>query len=226
IRTLEEQRTIYIKPRYGSGGRGITLLRYEGNHVVIQSESTIKSLAIEDLSETLSQDFPADNFVLQPGARVRKYKGACYDIRAMIQNDGTDRYEVTAISVRVGRKGHWVSNLNSGGDGLAIEALDDHFRQEFGQSASAVVHEVKEISERCVGPIKDTYGDFAEIALDMLYTVDHGPVILEGNSKPSRWVFNRIAEQHPEGSPLYDRYKFLRKKTVSLPVLYAQHKLK
>ena len=38
------------------------------------------------------------------------------------------------------------------------------------------------------------YGSFIEIGYDILFTKNKGPVIIEGNAKPSRWIFNVISD--------------------------------
>ena len=225
LKAVQQFQTLYIKPRAGSGGKGISLLSLAEAHVLIKTEEIHYEVSPGELANFLSQHFPPDQYLLQPKARTRHYHDACYDIRAMIQNDGRDAYEVSAISVRVGQAGHWVSNLNSGGDGLAIEALELHFQEHFGKTAAEIAEEVTVLSRRCADLLSKQYGDFAEIALDMLYTEDLGAIILEGNSKPSRWVFNRIAGQYPVGSQLHERYKSLRKKTVVYPLRYAVNKV-
>ena len=224
--TLEVFQTIYVKPFAGSGGHGISLLSLEGDQLTIQSEVGKRLVAPKDLSQELMAMFPPDEYILQPMARIGRYRGACYDIRSMIQNNGLNQYEISAISVRLGQKGRWVSNLNSGGNGLAIEELEDHFKSVFNTSLHEVVREVKRLSRMTAKLLTAKYGDFAEIALDMLLTQDRGLIILEGNSKPSRWVFNTIAEQYESGTVLHSKYRALREKTVVYPMLFASNKLR
>ena len=76
---------------------------------------------------------------------------------------------------------------------------------------------------QCSDVLKQEYGDFCEIGYDVLLTKDKGPVILEGNAKPSRWVFVKMADYLEELGKDNSYYLKRRQETVSAPMIYADY---
>jgi hypothetical protein len=56
------------------------------------------------------------------------------------------------------------------------------------------------------------------LGFDILLTEDRGPIILEANSKPARWIFNLLAARFPENSEEALYYRQLRAQSVAAPL--------
>jgi glutathione synthase/RimK-type ligase-like ATP-grasp enzyme len=210
--------TIYIKPISGSGGFGIAICEKNNDKAILKTTTETLEINVEELANILVSKF-SNNYFIQTKALTDYYNNCPYDIRVLIQNYGNKNYEITGIVVRVGQQGAWVSNLNSGGKGIAYEELENYFIETYK------FHDLKNIITKicldCCLKLDEIYDGFAEIAFDILLTFDKGPIIIEGNSKPARWVFNSIASNYELNSEQDIKYKELRKKTVILPLIYV-----
>ena len=78
-----------------------------------------------------------------------------------------------------------------------------------------------ELCQQCSSFLHNSYGRFLEIVFDILLTLDKGPIILEANSKPSRWFFNILAEYYKEDGKRRAFFQEQRKKAVSAPLIFA-----
>jgi len=218
---FEYNDTIYIKPIEGSGGKGISLIINQNSNYYLKTSSGTNKIEKDKLMAILHKTFESNSYFIQPKARTRNYKGAPYDIRVLIQNDGNDNYLVTGMAVRLGQINSWVSNLDAGGRGVALDELQNHFIDDFGLTTDQLKDKIESICKACSNALVQYSGRYAEIALDILLTDDYGPLIIEGNSKPARWIFNSIACNYDPETPEYKKFKALRKKTVIFPLKFA-----
>lgn len=218
---FEYNDTIYIKPVRGSGGQGISILELIENKFLLKSSNESIEFPASEILSKLKSIFPPDLFFIQSKAHTIDYNNSPYDIRVLIQNDGKKNYHVNGMAVRLGQKNSWVSNLNAGGKGIALETMDKFFRKSFKKSSKDITNEITNLCMKCCSQLCSIYGDFAEIAFDILMTKDLGPIIIEGNSKPARWIFNSIADSYNSETEEYKLYKNLRYKTVIFPLVFG-----
>lgn len=234
IKVLEDEsffkhlngKKVYIKPTFGSKGQGIFVAEREmsqyklfdslGNQKILESHE----IFVEELDKLTN----GEPYFVQEEAQTVMYNDSPFDVRVLVQNYG-DRYEVTGKAVRIGQKSSMTSNLNSGGAALPFEALDEFFRSEYQIDAKALEKEIETLCLLCTRTLKQTFGDFCEIGFDVLVSKDHGPIIIEGNAKPSRWVFVKIADFLESNGKDNTYYLGRRKETVSVPMKYASYLL-
>ena len=118
------------------------------------------------------------------------------------------------------------SNLNAGGSALPFAEMDEFFSEAYDRNAQSLEDEIDALCLHCAEVLKKEFGDFCEIGFDVLITKDLGPIIIEGNAKPSRWVFVKIADYLKEKGEDNSYYIDRRNETVSVPMKYAKYILK
>ena len=219
----------YLKPVLGSRGRGIHILEKVNEAWRLRqakgTEPAIEFDSIESLYVHFVKEFGGQRYFLEEGANVPLYQGAVFDFRVMVQNSGSGEYAVSGIGVRVGEHGSGLSNLNAGGKAIAVEQIMPFLANEYEGNPENYLTSIRQLCLSCTQNLHDTFGELGEVAFDILLTKDKGPVFLEGNGKPSRWVFNLIADRlsnHPE---LSEFYRGLRRETVRMPIVYASKNL-
>lgn len=227
IGLLDDSR-YYIKPSFGSKGAGIYVIEKENGDFILfdnlgeEVRFAKFSLLVDHLRDTIED---VAGYMIQKEAKIVWYENAPWDIRVLVQNYG-ESYKVTGKAVRLGQKHSMTSNLNSGGNALPFHELDAFYQREYGITSDALNEQIDRLCLDCSEKLKERFGDFCEIGFDVLMTKDKGPIILEGNAKPSRWVFVKIADyleaQNRDNQYFVDR----RRETVRVPMLYASYVLR
>ena len=83
------------------------------------------------------------------------------------------------------------------------------------------MEQVKKISFDTCMAIDQKFGEFAEIGLDFLLSTE-GPIVMEANSRPSRWVFNVLADRYQDEPEQSLFYKSQRTLSVKMPAVFAK----
>jgi hypothetical protein len=215
--------TYFIKPLSGSGGLGIYVVEKRDSVWILKdhlNEFRKNFDSLEALYRYLNSLIKAEHYFIQPKAKIKNFEGSPFDLRVLIQNYGEADYRITGMAVRQGQQGSNVSNLQSGGTALAFEELNDWIISELNVSTDLLLKQIKNISFDCCAKLHKNFGAFLEIGLDFLLTTD-GPLIMEGNARPSRWVFNVLADRFADNPEKALHYKNLRKLSVRMPGVYA-----
>lgn len=220
---LEYNNCIYIKPVSGLKGKGISIVKkhINGQAILHLTPDHCIQVASDNLLNVLKATFDQDTFLLQPKAKVIDFDYSLFDVRVMVQNQGNASYEVTGMGVRVGSRNAWVTNMSSDAKAMSIYELRNFYQTQYGKSIDLEVLNITEICLECCKKLHEQFGNFAEVGFDILLTLDKGPLILEGNSKPGRWIFNSIAHSYQENSENFILYKNIRRRSVRLPLVFA-----
>lgn len=216
---------LYLKPRSGSRGIGVMKLhRIEGQYRLYSDENSFKDFASPaSLADYLGPSIVSD-YIAQEEALLYEFRQVSFDLRLMVQ-DVNGSFALTGEAVRLGNKGSIVSNLSSGGAAISLAELHSEMDEP---EALLITSELDQARKDCLAfanALKAAFGSFAELGFDVLLTRDKGPVILEVNAKPSRWVFVQIADHEEQTGNDSTPYLNMRKKTVLCPIAYAERVL-
>src|SRR5690606_2572079 len=66
---------------------------------------------------------PRGPWLIQPRSDWLRHRGRIFDVRVLVQRDGTGVLRVTGTGARVGRRGSFISNIFGGGDARHLEPL-------------------------------------------------------------------------------------------------------
>jgi len=220
-------KSVYAKPIFGSKGKGILkIVKRDDGRITWQHGNFLKGVNtfaehLDILSKFIANK---DNYFAQETADIHLYKKAPFDIRVLVQNYGNE-YKVTGKAIRIGREYGITSNLNSGGHALPMEELGQFFAEKYKYSLKELHQKINRLCLECCNVLKEEFGDFCEIGFDVLITKNRGPIILEANAKPSRWVFVKMADYLKSVGKDNSYYLDRRKETVSVPMKYAKYLL-
>lgn len=222
IDVVNEHKCVYLKPTYGSRGRGIIVVEQvmQGYAIHFDNKTTlIKDNA--ELQSALSLLIGDTSYIAQPKVNYHLYNGSPFDIRVLVQNRGKAQYLITGEAVRIGKQASWVSNLDAGGTAIPVDDLKDFYEARYADNFEETISNARSICLRSTYALHKQYGEFCEIAYDIILSSDKGPLILEANARPSRWSFNVIANNYKDNTGINQYYKDVRRNTVSMPLLYA-----
>ncbi|MFS0919549.1 YheC/YheD family protein [Brevibacillus sp. 179-C 1.1 NHS] len=213
-----DHRQVYLKPTNGSGGRSILRVEKKAGRYLLhgrtkqQAKSCEKLATLREVCERLehwmkNEKNGNEQFFLQQGLQLSLIPNRTVDARLLVQKDGTGKWCLTGMGIRVGPTQSSTSNLHGGGKALpAISFLIERFGHE---EAERIVLECKELAIKTVTRIEEHFGQMMEFGFDLGIDV-HGKIwIIEINPKPGREIFKQMRE--------YERYAM----AIRRPLEYA-----
>ncbi|WP_248930492.1 YheC/YheD family protein [Paenibacillus hamazuiensis] len=198
-RMLKEHRLVYLKPRGGTGGRGIVRIERIGtNTFLLQGRDQQRRImmprqvSVRGIVRTLN-GFPlAQRYLVQQGIPLKLKDGRVHDYRMLVQKNGSGEWEITGCAGRIGPKRSVTSNLHGGGIAVPMEKLLE------GRFPSAKVEQIKREAYRLgldvAEHLEKRFGSFCEAGIDLAVDPTGHVWLLEVNPKPSREVFYRIGQ--------------------------------
>ncbi|MCR8643693.1 YheC/YheD family protein [Paenibacillus sp. N1-5-1-14] len=197
---LRKHKVIYLKPKSGTGGRGIVRLQLkEDNTCVIEGRNanrtimTPQRIALKDIASKLTPWKIDERYLIQQGIDLSLPNGRVHDYRLLIQKDGEGYWDITGVAGRIGPQRSITSNLHGGGTAISMDKL---LEQRFNsrKKISEIVENVNELGYQTAYFLEERYGQLCELGLDIAIDPDGGVWLLEVNPKPSREVFSKIGE--------------------------------
>ncbi|UUZ80594.1 YheC/YheD family protein [Paenibacillus sp. P26] len=231
---LRHRREAVLKPQGGSQGRGVLLLRRSGGPggeaaggrvpgpgTVKAAEAAFTVRGRDARNRPVARGFADAGalmrwlrgfvaqrpYLLQEYLQLQSKSGSAYDVRALVQKDGTGRWRLTGMAVRQGQGGDLTSNLHGGGSALPAA---DFLAREFGEGkAEALLRELKRLSELLPEALESSHGRLAELGIDYGIDTSGNIWIIEVNSKPGRSIFTYLQDDRA------------RKAAIVNPIRYA-----
>ncbi|MBE3549873.1 MAG: hypothetical protein BLITH_0264 [Brockia lithotrophica] len=213
-RVLEEWGSVYLKPRNGSGGRGIFVLtRLDPSSEPADSsptsvsagEKTPRTLRGEELPvriRTSTSEEPAvlslRDFLRRTHRRLRRHgylvqhalpalrlRGRPADVRAVVVWDG-ERWRVASAVLRLGRPGSPVSNIAQGGTALPLRRTWTRLRHLYPRlpRTDAPLRRLARLAAQALDGC--AFVPIGELGVDLLPTPDGRTYLLELNAKPDK----------------------------------------
>lgn len=191
--------SIFLKPTFGVGGRGIRVFERNGDGYADPSSG--ERLSAELLSALSAEDLLAEEGVVQHPLLNAIYPSSVNTFRIITECDGKKHAKVLLALLRMGSGGSRIDNASSGGLYIRVDpetgmlgdaALrDDHtaftehpdtgFR--FGGYRMPMWEELTAFA--CSIALK--YREMRYIGWDIAYT-EQGPVVIEGNNGPGMGI--------------------------------------
>ncbi|MCY9663567.1 YheC/YheD family protein [Paenibacillus alginolyticus] len=215
LKVLKKHKLIYVKPKNGTGGRGILRIEQLGSDlyllqgrnqqrtIIAPFRATEKQLAIKLHTLKLSPDY-----VVQQGIHLTLRDGRVHDYRLLIQKNGNGEWEVTGCAGRIGPQRSITSNLHGGGSAVTQDKLLA-YRFSSEEKMNEIKKEMNSFAFTLANYLETKFGKLCELGMDIAVDPKGHVWLLEVNPKPSREVFRKIG-QHS-----------IYQKAVTRPLEYA-----
>lgn len=140
IRSITDKyETIIIKPVNGKEGKGILRLRRDGTQYCLeendQPDRYFSKNKANDIVQLLDKN---QRYLAQKWIDIRNQEGHVYDIRSLMQKDGSGHWQIAGMAARQGGAGRITSNLMDGGTPFS---LDDYLKKQFGKRRAKALRE-------------------------------------------------------------------------------------
>ncbi|MCZ8518369.1 MULTISPECIES: YheC/YheD family endospore coat-associated protein [Paenibacillus] len=199
---LKGHSVVYMKPKSGTGGRGIVRLQrmQGGEAVLLQGRDPNRrilpsqKILVRQLPVKLSGWKLEEKYIIQQGIPLTLKDGRVHDFRMLVQKDGEGSWQVTGCAGRIGPRRSVTSNLHGGGTAIPMETL---LKNRFGndEKVASIKKTAYALGLHVVEHLEKQFGMLCEVGIDLAVDPKGQVWLLEVNPKPSREVFSRIGER-------------------------------
>jgi len=209
---LQKHRQVYIKPAGGCQGHGISRVRRMNGTYLYQGTKDDTEFKYNDLTRVVRKaksNSHSKVLLVQQGITTPSRSGH-FDVRVMVQKDGSNTWHVSGMAARVGIKGRVTTNLHAGGKAAKLDGL----LAECGFSSdrtAEIISNIRNLALQISEKLETHAHPIGEIGLDFIIDAEGNVWFLEANSKPGRKAFSKM-ESNGE-----DRLTIIR------PILYARY---
>lgn len=191
-RMLSKYEVVFVKPIFGSGGKGITRIRrWRGGYTVERvGRPRLRVASLAGVASALGGI--SRRCLVQQGLKLDHLRGSTFDIRSIVQKNGEGQWQISGKAVRVGRRGRITSNLHTGGRAYSVPSV---LQRCFPDRAEAIERELESLAIRAAEVMNKHAGPLCDLGLDMGVDSDGKVWLIEVNSKPGRKVFLQIGDR-------------------------------
>ncbi|KPV57278.1 endospore coat-associated protein [Paenibacillus sp. A3] len=193
---LKKYPIVYMKPKSGTGGRGIVRLqRLRGSSGYLM-QGRDANRRILPATKVPAAQIPTrlagwglqSKYIVQQGIPLELKDGRVHDFRMLVQKDGKGMWQVTGCAGRIGPPFSVTSNLHGGGTAISMETmLKNRFRTE--ETVKSIKETAYTLGIHIAQHLEAKFGTFCEAGIDLAVDPSGHVWLLEVNPKPSRDVF-------------------------------------
>ncbi len=188
---VKKHDTIYMKPVHGSLGLGIVKVANQSDGTLTyeikrpnQAPVSGRASSASDMMKSFRKRLTGRPYVLQQGIPLATYEGRPFDIRILLQRDGTGEWKRTKAFARITKQGDITSNLSSGGEAMSMtEVLERIFPNKDKRRRCKA--QVQRVSRWVAEAVEQNSGKtFGELGVDLGVDPTGHVWVIEVNSKP------------------------------------------
>lgn len=186
---LAQYGLIFIKKSDGRGGRSVFSVerQEEGFCLRFYRRGHLKKVVadINELQSLLQQLIdPEQEYVIQQGVRLMRFRGRLFDLRILLVKDKHGKWNAIYNQARLAQKGAVITNLALGGDVFDYSTLYPELKACY--LSVPTDEEIRKAAIIIARHIEKGFGLFGEIGMDLGIDEDGKLWFFEGNSKPSK----------------------------------------
>lgn len=181
---LNKYKSVYVKPRNGSFGRGVMKAYVSSNSYISHVGTTVKRhSSFDQLYYYLLAKTSGAGYIVQRAINSLKYNGRIVDFRVVVQLNSRGQAEVTGIAGRISQGNRVVSN---GGGGGAVGDLGSFFQ---GRQYIIVRTKLETLALSVMRQVRSAYPRQTEIGVDIAVDKNLNVWIIEHNYTPDHRMF-------------------------------------
>lgn len=200
---------VYLKPKYAFAGKGIMQVRVSNNGWIIRYRTVgrnkqIRAATWTQLSSILSRSLGNKAYIVQQGIVLARFRGRIFDVRLLAQKNGSGKWQVSGMGVRVAGVGGITTHVPNGGYVAAIEQV---LPVVFGDRWQEIQTRIYQLAMQVVPCIeKGMRTSFGEMSMDIGVDRQGHPWFFEANAKPMRFDEHRIRQRGLQNLVAYSKY--------------------
>ncbi|NBI28267.1 YheC/YheD family endospore coat-associated protein [Chengkuizengella marina] len=215
---LDSQNEFILKPINGSHGKAILHIKKNNHNDYVIRGRDKNNVPLDvtyekytSLANSIQQFIQKRKYVIQQYLQLKTKSDTSFDIRALVQKNGSGHWQFTGMAVRCGQPGSLTSNLHGGG---FVREVRPFLINEFGETKTVqIMNSIHKIVEQLPAVLETHFGRLSELGIDLGVDSLAKVWLLEANSKPGRSIFNHLKDKN------------LKNRSIQLPIYYANYLL-
>lgn len=180
---------VYLKPTLGKAGKGIMRLdrhlqRWRLRRVSDQEAITQYFVKLDQVWKSIRQQTKTNRYIIQQGIQLAKYKNRPFDVRVLIQKDGSGEWGITGVGIRRAGAKSITTHVPRGGSILPTTKV---LTALFQERAEEIYRRVEETALTIAHVLNDEIEDLAEMSMDLGLTPEGKLYFFEANAKPEKF---------------------------------------
>lgn len=210
MQMLKKHRAVMLKPLNGSRGKGIMKLSFdEHGYTLEENEKLQQHFSEEEFRLTIAGILSKERYLVQKWVDIRDQNGSVFDIRVLMQKNGSARWVLTGMGVRQGSQEKITSNLTGGGQAFPVLPF---LKEQFSPSvAKELYSKLEQVSYLIPSFLERSYGKrLVELGLDIAIDRKTKIWIIEVNIKPGRTLWKKISDMEADRISLRHPIQYAR----------------
>jgi hypothetical protein len=181
---------LYLKPIEGKAGIGMMrIAAVKGGYKLIHQETQEKKQffvhSLPQLWRLIQKLAQKKAYIVQQGIPLAEFKGRPFDVRMLLQKDGTGAWGLTGAGIRVAGDASISTHVPMGG---MIEDLEEVFRETFKEQAEEIRKKVEDVGLRFAQFIESKQpSELGEMSMDLGIEPNGTLWFFEANAKPMKF---------------------------------------
>lgn len=190
---LEQNSSLFLKPRTASIGNGIIRIRKINDDTFAETNvlgrTKRKKMDINQIVENIKKK--KRSYLVQQGISLMTYKGKLVDFRVSMQKDGKGRWQYTGMVGKLAKRGSIVTNLHCGGKSVKVSKLF----QKWDWNESEIERKIVEMGLCIAKTLDKELPHIADLGLDIALDEQQHPWFIEANFRDLRITFRNAGEK-------------------------------
>ncbi|MCE4051081.1 YheC/YheD family endospore coat-associated protein [Bacillus sp. Au-Bac7] len=181
---------IILKPINGSQGNGIYFIKEQHKRIFVRTDKKERHVEHifkdkEKFSRWLTTLLQKNDYFSQSYLPLCNQDKQPFDIRALLQKNGQNKWEIIEKGIRLGAKDRIISNLSAGAEVIPFKQWLDTAPYKM---KSFIENEINDILSSLPPILEQSFPALFELGVDIGITENGSLWILDVNSKPGRKV--------------------------------------
>lgn|SRR5690625_210694 len=207
-RFIEKNRTVVLKPARGERGKGVYILNKKDGKFKLGFKKKESKLTLDELEEFLQSNILSKRYIVQKYISSRTIQGDPFDCRVHVEKNGSGKWEVARMFIRIGIGQKVISNINQGG---GISDLKPFLKSNFPDKWQQIIERLNNLATTLpykLEEIRDV--TVMTVGFDIGINKDGDLYIFEANSAPTTAPLKAEAVMLRVGY-----YKYIMEKLIS-----------